>query len=129
MARDIIETSLDQGTVEINVMFGVLMVKAKKSGKKISYDGNDVKAVEVIDAETHRSGGRAVLGAVVGGVLTGGIGFLAGAAFGGRKRHDTTYVITFNDDEQIAFSENRKKVVKYLHDTEVKLRLKSRTKP
>jgi hypothetical protein len=124
MPQEIIGTSLDHGTVEIIVYLGVLSVKGKKNGQKVSYDGNDLKSVEAIDADTYRSGGGAALGAVIGGVLTGGLGFLAGAAFGGRKRHDATYLITFNDEERVAFSENCKKVVKYLHHAEVKLRVK-----
>lgn len=36
--------------------------------------------------QKYRSGGKAVAGAVIGGVLTGGIGVLAGAAIGGKRR-------------------------------------------
>ena len=36
--------------------------------------------------QKYRSGGKAVAGAVIGGVLTGGIGALAGAALGGKRR-------------------------------------------
>lgn len=124
MSQKILDTSLDQGTVEITVFLGALSVKGKKNGQKVAYDGNDLNSVEAIDADTYRSGGGAALGAVIGGVLTGGIGLLAGAAFGGRKRYDATYLITFKDGERVAFSEDRKKVVKYLHDAEVKIRVR-----
>jgi hypothetical protein len=41
-----------------------------------------------------RSAGKAAATALVGGVLTGGIGLIAGAAFGGRKRDASTIIIT-----------------------------------
>jgi hypothetical protein len=47
-----------------------------------------------------RSIGSAAVGAVVGGVLTGGLGALAGAALGGRKRHS---VVLRHADAQLVF--------------------------
>ena len=44
-----------------------------------------------------RSAGKAAAGAIVGGVLTGGIGAIAGAAIGGRKKDDSTSWIDFMD--------------------------------
>jgi len=41
-----------------------------------------------------RSIGKAAAGAIVGGVLTGGIGAVAGAALGGRKKDDSLLVVT-----------------------------------
>ena len=41
-----------------------------------------------------RSIGKAAAGAIVGGVLTGGIGAVAGAALGGRKKDDSMLVVT-----------------------------------
>lgn len=41
-----------------------------------------------------RSVGKAAAGAIVGGVLTGGIGAVAGAALGGRKKDDSLLVVT-----------------------------------
>ncbi|MBC1887982.1 hypothetical protein HCA63_06410 [Listeria booriae] len=40
--------------------------------------------------DSSRSVGKAATGAVVGGILTGGIGAIAGGALGGRKK-DTSY--------------------------------------
>lgn len=41
-----------------------------------------------------RSAGKAAAGAIVGGVLTGGVGLIAGAAIGGRKKDASILVIT-----------------------------------
>lgn len=46
-----------------------------------------------------RSAGKAAAGAIIGGVLTGGIGAIAGAAIGGRKKDDSVYFIDFADYE------------------------------
>jgi hypothetical protein len=57
------------------------------SSKKVILKPNDL--VEVgLNQETYRSGGRAAAGALVGGILTGGIGLLAGAALGGKRRKE-----------------------------------------
>lgn len=46
-----------------------------------------------------RSGGKAAAGAIVGGVLTGGLGAIAGAAIGGRRKDDSTATLDFMDIE------------------------------
>lgn len=46
-----------------------------------------------------RSVGKAAAGTIVGGVLTGGIGAVAGAAIGGRKKDNSTFWIDFADYE------------------------------
>ena len=46
-----------------------------------------------------RSAGKAAAGAIVGGVLTGGIGAVAGAAIGGRKKDDSIFFLDFADYE------------------------------
>ena len=53
------------------------------------------------DEKSKRSAGGAVKGALIGGVLTGGIGLLAGAAIGGRRRDDSNLYLTikFNTRE------------------------------
>jgi hypothetical protein len=58
-------------------------------GKKceIIIDPKDIIDVSV-DQERYRSGGKAAAGAIIGGVLTGGLGLLAGAAIGGRRRKE-----------------------------------------
>ena len=47
-----------------------------------------------LEKASHRSAGKAAAGAIIGGALTGGIGLLAGAAFGGRKKDDSVIVLT-----------------------------------
>lgn len=44
-----------------------------------------------------RSAGKAAAGAIVGGVLTGGVGAIVGAAVGGRRKDDSVYWIDFAD--------------------------------
>lgn len=46
-----------------------------------------------------RSGGKAAAGAIVGGVLTGGVGAIAGAAIGGRRKDDSTAMLDFMEVE------------------------------
>lgn len=46
-----------------------------------------------------RSAGKAAAGAIIGGVLTGGVGAIAGAAIGGRKKEDSTFWMDFADFE------------------------------
>lgn len=47
--------------------------------------------------QKYRSGGKAVTGAVIGGVLTGGLGVLAGAAIGGKRRDASKATIHLTD--------------------------------
>src|SRR5690625_3666437 len=50
--------------------------------------------------EAHtRSAGKAATGAIVGGVLTGGVGAVAGAAIGGRRKDTSTFDLSFMDYE------------------------------
>ncbi|MBM7600355.1 hypothetical protein JOC34_002746 [Virgibacillus halotolerans] len=46
-----------------------------------------------------RSAGKAAAGAIVGGVLTGGLGAIAGAAIGGKKKDDSLFFMDFMDFE------------------------------
>lgn len=50
------------------------------------------------EEKSTRSAGKAAAGAIVGGLLTGGIGLLAGAALGGKKKDISTAVIKYLDD-------------------------------
>jgi len=47
-----------------------------------------------------RSAGKTAAGAVVGGILTGGIGLLAGAAIGGKRRDDSNLYITIEHNNR-----------------------------
>ncbi|MBS4193466.1 hypothetical protein [Lederbergia citri] len=46
-----------------------------------------------------RSAGKAAAGAIIGGVLTGGLGAIAGAAIGGRRKDDSSFWMDFADYE------------------------------
>lgn len=48
-----------------------------------------------------RSVGKAAAGAVIGGVLTGGLGAIVGAALGGKKNDVSTAIINFEDGGQL----------------------------
>lgn len=52
-----------------------------------------------VEEKHTRSAGKAAAGAIIGGVLTGGVGAIAGAAIGGRKRDDSVYFLDFADYE------------------------------
>lgn len=52
-----------------------------------------------------RSGGKAAAGAIIGGALTGGVGAIAGAAIGGRRKDDSTAMLDFMEaDTKKVFS-------------------------
>lgn len=57
--------------------------------EKISIPKEDILEIS-LDSETYRSAGKAAVGAIAGGVLTGGIGLIAGAAIGGKRRKANT---------------------------------------
>lgn len=105
---EIIDTSLSGGTLGISgATFAVT------SGFRVvaKYTEADIASVQVLDEETYRSGGKAVAGAVIGGVLTGGIGLLAGAALGGRRRKEGAYIVTFKDGNHVAFRTTNKATI------------------
>lgn len=56
----------------------------------------EVESIEW-EEKTTRSAGKAAVGAAAGGILTGGLGFLAGAALGGKKKDISTAVITLEE--------------------------------
>src|SRR5699024_12179361 len=51
------------------------------------------------DQSETRCAGKAEAGAIVGGVLTGGFGAIAGAAVGGGKQDNSTFWLDFEDYE------------------------------
>lgn len=57
------------------------------SPKKFSLKPDDILEVGM-NQETYRSAGKAVAGAVIGGLLTFGVGTLVGAAVGGKRRRE-----------------------------------------
>ncbi|MGR3464258.1 hypothetical protein [Limimaricola sp.] len=87
---------------------GKLRIKLPYGWKSHAYEHSDIAEVLPIDEEKYRSAGGAAVGAIVGGVLTGGIGFLAGAAIGGRRRRNGSFLIRFTDGQFVAFEEKKK---------------------
>ncbi|MCM3129035.1 hypothetical protein ACFQ3J_08685 [Paenibacillus provencensis] len=80
------------------VQAGLITVSSSTEEYKLLIDGNEVQVVKMEwDEKGKRSGGKAAAGAIVGGVLTGGLGLLAGAAIGGRKKDNSLAVITYQD--------------------------------
>ncbi|OHA20148.1 MAG: hypothetical protein A2836_00950 [Candidatus Taylorbacteria bacterium RIFCSPHIGHO2_01_FULL_45_63] len=75
-----------------------VFVNADESGIQISgglrtlitIPFSDIKNVE-LERASKRSLGKGAAGALIGGALTGGIGLIAGAAIGGRKKDDSTH--------------------------------------
>jgi hypothetical protein len=66
-----------------------------------------IESVDWLHSDT-RSAGKAAAGAIIGGVLTGGLGAIAGAAIGGRKKDASTAVIRFADGQQLHVAANGK---------------------
>ena len=66
-------------------------------GEKVTINGKDILDVS-FDLQSKRSGTRAATGALVGGVLTGGVGLLAGAAIGAKAKDKSALTILFNED-------------------------------
>lgn len=56
----------------------------------------DVVGIEW-DEQAKRSVGKAAVGAILGGLLTGGVGVIAGAAVGGRRQDNSVAVVTYKD--------------------------------
>lgn len=66
-----------------------LRIKLLKGFKWITIDIPPEDIIEVgLNQEVYRSAGKAATGAIIGGALTGGIGLIAGAALGGKRRKD-----------------------------------------
>lgn len=99
-----------ENEVEFKILTGFTSVK-----KIIKPD--DI--IEVgLNQESYRSAGKAVTGAVIGGILTGGIGLLAGAAIGGKRRKENQLTLIVNDNgTNVTFFLNRVKIFqKYIQN-------------
>jgi len=82
-------------TISINKTSKYLELKAGIFSDKIKVFAREI--VDISFEEKHkRSAGGALKGAIIGGVLTGGLGFLAGAALGGKRKDDSTIYLTIN---------------------------------
>ncbi|WP_372750819.1 hypothetical protein [Labilibaculum sp.] len=67
------------------------------TNKKMLIDTEEIVAID-LDEKSDRSAGKAVAGAVIGGVLTGGVGLLLGGALGGKKKNHSNIYITIDYD-------------------------------
>ncbi len=71
-----------------------------------------------LDRASKRSAGKAAAGAIIGGVLTGGLGLLAGAAIGGRRKDDSIIVMTVKygpAEVELYFKDQKDTKKKYGH--------------
>ena len=82
----------------------VIVVVGKNAIRIVeSFTSNQIliKGKDLIDvsfeSKSKRSGAKAATGALVGGILTGGIGLLAGAALGAQASDKSELVITFKE--------------------------------
>jgi hypothetical protein len=75
------------GTIQFKEDYAELKLMVGFSRETITIQPDDI--IEIgLNQETFRSAGKAAAGAIVGGILTGGIGLIAGAAIGGKRRKE-----------------------------------------
>lgn len=94
------------GSIQFKDDHAELKIMVGFSRKTITIKPDDI--IEVgLNQETYRSAGKAAAGAIVGGLLTGGIGLIAGAALGGKRRKENQlhFVIKYlNRDCEVLIS-------------------------
>ena len=83
--------------VNVSANKGVVRIYEPVFKKEILINGQDIMDIS-FDAKSKRSGARAATGALIGGVLTGGIGLLAGAAIGAKAKDKSEIVLLFNEN-------------------------------
>lgn len=94
--------------------WGTPFIQVRVGLKGWRYFAADIVSVAEIEAESYRSGAGMATGAIVGGVLTGGIGLIAGAAIGGRRRRRMTFAAEFTDGHWIVAEATAKDAVRFL---------------
>ncbi|SEB50729.1 hypothetical protein [Rhodobacter sp. 24-YEA-8] len=105
----LIDSSRELGAIEIIRFAGKLVSIRVTSGKtRTEYDATNLVSIVPIDVDAYRSAGKAAAGAIIGDVLTGGVGLIAGPAIGGRRRKTGSYLIHFSDGHYIAIEETDK---------------------
>lgn len=82
--------------------------------KSQKYDQSQLVDLRVVDHDKWRSAGGAAALGIAGGILTGGLGLIAGAAIGGRRKQTATFVAKFSDGRFVVFTERRKDHLKVL---------------
>lgn len=86
---------------EINTHFGVLSIKTSAfqlSGESVT--GNKFKSIEIGTEENVKKVSGAVGWGVVGGIVAGPLGILAGAMLGGNKKQ-VTFILELDDGRQL----------------------------
>ncbi|NRP11576.1 hypothetical protein XMM379_002515 [Aliiroseovarius sp. xm-m-379] len=78
-----------------------------KGFRTITYYPDDIETIMELDEENYRSAGGAAAFAIAGGVLTGGLGLIAGAAVGGRRRKNVVFAAKFKDGNFVVFQEKK----------------------
>ena len=87
----------EKTTVTVSANKGVVRIYESIFKKEILINGQDILDIS-FDAKMKRSGTRVATGALIGGVLTGGIGLLAGAAIGARAKDKSEITLLFNEN-------------------------------
>lgn len=108
----VIRTSISADRVVVALSGGQPVITAHKGFRTLKkYILRDFKKVSTVSEETYRHGGKAAAGAVVGGLLTGGVGLIAGAAIGGRRRKEGMYTIHLTDGNHVTVETTDKKLI------------------
>ena len=84
--------------VTLVVNRGAIRVRGPLNRNNVYFSADKIRDIS-FDFQKKRSGTRAATGALVGGVLTGGIGLLAGAAIGAKAKDKSQLVILFDDEQ------------------------------
>lgn len=100
---NIIDSSWQNPTLKILSRSKEITIIVRHSRNLFEYKSNFIDRIHELNSDSYRNAGGAAAGAIVGGVLTGGVGLLAGAAYGGRRRKKAAYLIEFTDGRFIAF--------------------------
>lgn len=95
-------------SVSVKIISGKEQVHSKEDTKMIQKQNGIISIGGVPydylgfdwNEQKYRSGGKAVAGAVIGGVLTGGLGTLVGAAMGGKRRDNSKATIHLEKDNR-----------------------------
>ena len=95
----------------------------------VTYYPEDIESAEEIDEETYRSAGATAGWAIAGGLLTGGIGLIAGAAIGARRRKNAIYLVKFKDGQFVAFQQKGGPALKAFQDYLLKQSIDKKLEP
>lgn len=115
--NDLIESGGRFKAVEVRLNFlktKPTFVCSESWRKSQKYDESQIVDLRIVDHDKWRSAGGAAALGIAGGILTGGLGLIAGAAIGGRRKQTATFVAKFSDSSFVVFTEKRKDHLKVL---------------